>query len=427
LSKINTHFLSTLRQNKDYRQVATNAASMFVIQISNYLVPLITFPFLIRTLGIEGFGLMSFTQNIFSYFEQLMNYGFMYAAPKDIAQNTEDKPAINALFHCILYAKLCLLSLCIIILLPLFIFVPRLTEMQPLAIAGLSILLANFLQIDWFFQGIQKMKNITYANLLTRLVSLIFLFSFVKSPNNVAEAILSLSVSQILANLFLFQLAYRQYGVAFTPPQYAGIKKQLEEGFAIFSSQFLVRFYSADVNLTLLGFLTNNLTVGTYTLANKIFSLVVMTISPISAALYPYLAKLFSRDKTAFWQQFYRVFQLYAVVYVGLAIGLFIAADKIIFLINGSENATAAFILRLLSCSVAASPFGYLFVQVLLLHKKNKLLLYINLLLVAINICSVVPLFIYFREIGLAINSIIIHWSILGLQYLALKKLEVRS
>jgi polysaccharide transporter, PST family len=426
LSKINTHFFRTLVQNKDYRQVATNAASMFVIQVSNYLVPLITFPFLIRTLGIEGFGLMSFTQNIFSYFEQLMNYGFMYAAPKDIAQNTDDKPAINVLFHSILYAKLCLLALCIIILLPLFIFVPRLTEMQPLAVAGLSILLANFLQIDWFFQGIQEMKNITYANLLTRLVSLILLFSFVKSPNNVAEAILSLSVSQILANLFLCQLAYRRYGVAFIPPQYAAIKKQLEEGFAIFSSQFLVRFYSADVNLTLLGFLTNNLTVGTYTLANRIFALVVMTISPISAALYPYLAKLFSEDKLAFWQQFYRVFRLYAVVYVGLAIGLFIAADKIIFLVNGSENATAAFILRLLACSVAVSPFGYLFVQVLLLHKKNKLLFSINLLLVAINIFSVVPLFIYFREIGLAINSIIIHWSILGLQYLALKKLEVR-
>ncbi len=407
--------------------MAINAAFMLIIQASNYLVPLITFPFLIRTLGIEGFGLMSFTQNVFSYFEQFMTYGFMFTAPKDVAQSVDEKPRLNQLFHIIFYTKILLFTLCLVVLLPLFLLISRLAEIQTLAVVGLTILLANLLQIDWFFQGIQQMKNITYANILARFVSLILLFTFVKTPNNVAEAILGFTVSQIIANVFLWILAYQRYGISFTPPQYEAIKNQLRAGFPIFSSQFLVRFYSADVNLTLLGFLTNNLTVGTYALSNKIFSLVTLTISPVSTALYPYLAKLFSSDYGAFWRQFHQIVRLYAVIYMSLAIGLFVFADKIIYLINGSENSNAAFILQLLAFSVAVSPFGSLFVQTLLLHQKNKSLFYINVLLVILNLGSVVPLFFYFREIGLAINSILIHWVIFGLQYYLVKKAKITA
>jgi polysaccharide transporter, PST family len=398
--------------------------SMLTIQGSNFLIPLITFPYLMRTLGIESFGLMSFMQNIFSYFEQLMSFGFMFIAPKDIAQNSEDRPKISAIFHTVVYSKLLLLSICLCILCPLFLFVPRLVEMKGLLLGSLTILLANALQIDWFFQGIQQMKNITYANLLARLISLLLLFTLVKSPNNIVEAILAVTLSQIMANIFLWQLAYRRYGLVFTPPQYKMILEQLRQGFSIFSSQFLVRFYSADVNLTLLGFLTNNVTVGTYALANKIFSLVVVVISPINTALYPYLAKLFSSDYTAFWRQFDRISKYYAFIFVGLAIGLFFESDILIKLISGSENPKAALILRFLAGSVAAAPFGSLFVQALLLHQKDKALFTINLLLVVLNIGSVVPLFLHFQEIGLAINSIFIHWSVFGLQFFILKKIR---
>jgi hypothetical protein len=58
------------------------------------------------------------------------------------------------------------------------------------------------------------------------------------------------------------------------------------------------------------------------------------------------------------------------------------------------------------------------------LHKKNQTIFYLNLILVAINILSLIPLFVYFREIGLAINSIIIHWAIFGLQFFALKRVK---
>ena len=66
-----------IKQSKDYKQVSINILSMLIIQCSNLLIPLITFPYLIRTLGIESYGLMTFTQNIVSYGEQFINYGFV--------------------------------------------------------------------------------------------------------------------------------------------------------------------------------------------------------------------------------------------------------------------------------------------------------------------------------------------------------------
>ncbi len=418
-------FLKTINENKDYRQLSVNVLSMSIIQISNYLVPIITIPYLVRTLGFSGYGLLSLTQTIIGYFEQLMSYSFMLTAPKDIAQQPEDRVKLNTIFHTIIYTKIILWTISVLVLFVLTLTIPFFRDLQSMIFVGFSILLANLLQIDWFFQGIQQMKNITYINLTARFLSLAFLFILVRTPNDAAGGILAVTLSQIIAGFFGWLLAYRNFGLQFTPPQYNAIKTQLKSGFNVFASQFLVRFYSADVNITILGFLTNTTTVGTYALANRIFNFIVNTASPINAALYPYLAKIHATDYGRYQKEFRRIVNLYFVGYSVLAGLLFLSADWLIALIAKTPNDNAALILKILSIAVIVSPFGPLYTQSLMLHQKVHYLLTICFIAIAINFATLIPAFYYFNEIGLAINSVIIYWSIFFIPFIFLKRLKI--
>jgi polysaccharide transporter, PST family len=283
--------------------------------------------------------------------------------------------------------------------------------------------LALILQIEWFFQGIQQMKNITLVNLMARFMSVFFLFYLVKTPDDAAFGILSIALSQIIANVFSWYLAFKNHRLQFVPPQYFDIKKQIQTGFNVFLSQFLVRFYSSDVNITILGLISNNVAVGTYQIAYRLFLLAGAVATPIMTALYPYLAKLFHQDVAKFWRQIKQVAVAYCVSYSLLAIFLFVAADFLILLISGKPNPEVAFILRLLSFSIVLVPSGPIFTQIFMLHNKSRWLLYVCFIGIGINCLTLVPCYFYFKENALAITNGVVMWVLFLIQLLFVKKL----
>jgi polysaccharide transporter, PST family len=420
-------FLNKIKQSKDYRQVSINAVSMLIIQCSNLLIPLITFPYLIRTLGIESYGLMTFTQNIVSYGEQFINYGFVLTAPKDIAQTTDDRKIMSRRFFDIFYCRLFFTFISVVVLIGLCLLLPKFKDMHTIIAIGSAMLLAATLQIEWFFQGIQQMKNITLVNLMARFMSLFFLFSWVKSPDDAAFGILSIALSQIIANTFSWFLVFRHHGLQFTPPQYLGIKKQIQDGFDVFLSQYLVRFYSSDINITLLGFVSNNLAVGTYQFAYRLYTIATTIATPVMTALYPYLVKLFHQDYAKFWRQIRQIAAAYFFSYLALTLILFFTADWLVELIGNKEHKEVAFMLRLLSISAITVPFGPIFTQIFMLHDKSKWLLWVCGIGIVLNLMCIIPTYYLFKENALPITNALVTWVLFFIQYLFVKKLWTKK
>ena len=79
-------------------RILKNITALGVLQIANYLIPLLVLPIISRVLGATLFGGVGYAQNIVSYLTLIVNYGFEYSATRQIALAGEDKARKQKIF-----------------------------------------------------------------------------------------------------------------------------------------------------------------------------------------------------------------------------------------------------------------------------------------------------------------------------------------
>lgn len=92
-------------------RIISNFLSLGLLQGVNCLVPVLVIPFIVRALGVEAFGNVTYAQGIVQYFTILVNYGFDYSATRQIAIHRDDKACLSSIFWSVISAKLILLIL----------------------------------------------------------------------------------------------------------------------------------------------------------------------------------------------------------------------------------------------------------------------------------------------------------------------------
>ena len=99
--------------------MATNFISLVLLQGVNYLLPLLSFPFLFRILGVERYGLVTFGYALMQYFVMFTDFGFNLSATKYISQHRHDLHAINSYLNSAMLGRflLCAISFLLLIIL----------------------------------------------------------------------------------------------------------------------------------------------------------------------------------------------------------------------------------------------------------------------------------------------------------------------
>lgn len=387
---------------KRYSVLLENIAALFSIRIFEYALSLLTIPYLVRILGPGHFGALAFAQGIVQYGVLLTDYGFNLTGPKNIAVCDSDE-ARARVFSAVMGGKA---LLCALVTAVFFLGLWLSEEMRgeaKLYACVYLLVFGNVLFPIWFFQGIQKMRYITLANLTARVFTTAGVFIFVKTREDYVVAALLQSLVPVIAGLVAWMILYRQYRYVFSWPSLAAIASALREGWRIFLSTVAINAYTAS-NVVVLGLLTDTVAVGYFSAAQKIVGCVTGLLAPISQAVYPHVSRLaaVSREQTMLFLRKYMAILSCGNFLIGVV--LCGGASFLVELLLGKEYGPSVAILQLLAWLPFIISFSNVFgVQIMLPFNLQKRLSQVVLMAAFVNFCLVFPLAYAWQGKGVAL------------------------
>jgi PST family polysaccharide transporter len=393
------------------KRIIDNFISLSVVQGLSILFPLIIFPYLVRILGVEGFGVFSLIQAVIMYADLLVSFGFGLSATKAIARNVGKEIHTNNVISAVFFIKIILFVIPIVLFLLSALFVPMLRDQFVYLLIAALFLLGNILFPDWYFQGIQKMRSITVVTFISKCISFLLIIFFVKQPEDIVFAVFAVSIGNFIAGLIGFFLLLKSFSWKFTFAPKRFVKAFFKESAYVFSSIILVPLYST-INLFILQYFTNPLMVGYYAISEKIYSALSMLTSVANRTFYPHLTQLYKTSQIGFENNVKKLSVYFALGFTTLAIAQFFGAEFIVRFLSGKHNIQdvdyAVDILRIMSIAVMFSPFGSFYFQLLIIQGRKKTAVRNISSVVLINMVTAASLAYFFQGKGMAVNLCII-------------------
>jgi len=402
--------------------LVSNFISLSFLKGVNYILPLITFPYLVRVIGIDNFGLLSFVTAIMMYFSIIVSYGFDLTATRSIAVNKENKENIIEIYSSVLIIKFLLMIISFFILMVIVFLYPKMRVNYELYILAYGMIVGQVFFPIWFFQGMEKMKYITYMNIISKGIFTLAIFIFIHNKNDYYLVPLFTSMGYIIVGFISIYIIKYHFLINFKMQSFGTIKYYFKDGWHIFLSRFYLNLYTTT-NIVLLGIFTNNIVVGYFSIAEKIVQAIGGLFQPANQTLFPYLSKKYIENKIHFINMIKRISKYYVILSIIFIIISFIFRNEIILLINGSSNEDIVKLFTILLLGIIIHPFGALLSNILVIEKQNKKLISVMNYTVLINF-SIVPVSIYFYSaLGLAYASLVVVYSHIILLFLKIRRI----
>lgn len=267
--------------------VLRNFIYLFTNQFFNLIIPLLVFPFLIKTLGIANFGLYSiaYASVIFCY--MLCDYGFNFSGSKYIAIHREDIKKRDKAFSSILFIKLAIAVVASLVWVIYIFCNSKFDHFTLFAMLFIGMIFGNAINLQWFFQGLEKLGWFSTINSVIKLISNVAILFVIKSPDDMYLIPLIYSIAFLLSGIItIFMAVYViKVKISFFPFRY--FSQFIKEGFDYFvtiSTTSLV----FNGTIIILGFFEKNiLIIGAFSVLDRILKILVSMYVPYSTAIYP--------------------------------------------------------------------------------------------------------------------------------------------
>jgi PST family polysaccharide transporter len=404
------HHLVNLKRDSDNKRLIENFFSLSVLQAANYLLPLITLPYLTRVLGPEKFGLIAFAQAFIFYFQVITDYGFTVTATRDISFNRTDKQKISQIFSSVFTIKIGLTILTFLFLVLLIFIIKKFRADWDLYLLTFGIVFGNTLFPVWFFQGIERMKYITGLNILSKALFTLSIFIIVKSPSDYLLVPLLNSIGFIIAGSLGFVIALIYFKVNLKIPNWIIIKTHLKDGWYIFLSGLSGNLYGQGT-IFIIGILAPREIVGYYSVAEKLVKSIIGLSQPVAQTLLPFLSNKV-KDILVFKGIYERTLKFTLIfAFIIFAVTLFLS-KPIYILISGYDAEIGITSMRILSTLIFFTILNVILYPFLIALKTDKVLFKIYVI-VGLNflwICILLTL--RFSYIGTSVSIILVEITI---------------
>jgi len=401
--------------------VFKNFLALGILQGTNFLIPLIIMPYLVSTIGIDSYGVVSFVQVVMIYFFSLTDYGFAITATQEIATNKSDLSKVSKIFSIVVSTKIVLILFSAISITFLLFVVPDLKEEQLTVILGFALVIGQTSLPTWFFQGMEKMKYITYINLAAKLIFTVLIFVFINEKADHPYVLFFFGLGNLLSGIFGIFYAVRTYNISFQLATVKEVQLELKKGWGLFVANFSITSYM-NSNLFILKLFATNEIVGYYSVAEKIVMAIRQLLSVFSQAIFPHICQLVQESYSKvilFFKQVYMPFTLFIVF---VCVSIFSYSEEVIRIFAEAEIEGINHLLQMLVFVPIIVCLNIFPSQLLLAYNLRKAYSQIMIFGSVLNVILNIALASQFIAKGTALSVILTEFFIVAGLYLVVRK-----
>ena len=401
------------------KSIAKNYIYNLIYQMLTILLPLVTTPYLSRVLGAEPIGIYGYTISIVTYFILFGSLGVAMYGQREIAYLQQDKKGRSKTFWEIIVIRTITLTISIL----LFYLVYGRSGEYALYYRILIIqLVANIFDISWLFQGIEEFDKTVVRNLIVKLLSLVLIFTIIKTPDDLWKYFLIYVGAELIGNVTLW-LYIPKYLEKINIKELQ-LKKHIKPTISLFVPQIAIQIYTV-LDKTMIGKITGNMTeVGYYEQAQKIVKAALTVTTALQTVMNSRIANAYAiGDKKEIKTCIEKSFNFVWCLTIPMMFGLMAVASKFVPWYYGEGfDGVVPILISTAPILVAIGLSGITGIQYLVQIGKQKEFTISVTAGAIINVIINAILIRFWRGMGAAIASVIAEISILAIQLIYIKE-----
>ncbi|MDR0832722.1 MAG: oligosaccharide flippase family protein [Candidatus Symbiothrix sp.] len=355
--------------------IKKNIVYNVALNVVNMLFPIVTAPYISRVLGVENVGLVNFVIAYVSYFVLFAALGVSFYGVREIAKYKGNPGKTSQIFSEIFRINLIttlIVSVCYFA--SIFYISDLRQDWLIFVLAGISLYLAP-ISIDWYFQGLEDFKIITYRSFVVKCCAFCGLFIFVRQRDDIIPYLL-LSVFSIVGTSVWNVLYAKKRGLKLKW-RHLNVKTHVKPMVVFFASNVAISIFTV-LDILMLGFLSSYEQVGFFASPNKILILIMVAFGSINTVILPRISSNQQQnDAIANKNLLQKVFDIHALLIIPASVGLCLISARFVPLFFGQEFAGSIVPMQILSFKVIVVMLNVFFASNVLvaLGHENKFLI----------------------------------------------------
>lgn len=321
------------------KKVTNNVVMLYLMNIAQLILPLITLPYLARVLSVADYGVVNYVKSVMMYASLIIEFGYTLSGTKEIVEASGNKKKIGKIIGRITIARLILSigAFFTILIMTLFIKILRNHIFFTLLMLIPSIL--TIFLFDFLFRGLEKMQIITIRYIIMKGIAAALTFVFVKGDNDIIYIPILDIIGSVVAIFWVFA-ELKKMGISIYLDSLKNICFSLRESFTYFLSNMASTAFGA-FNTVIVGIFLSAEDVAYWSMLMTLITAVQSLYYPISDGIYPQMIKHKSL------QLFKNILLMFTpILIVGCCITYF-GANIILLIIGGYKYVKMAWLLRI--------------------------------------------------------------------------------
>lgn len=407
------------------KSIKLNFIMNAILTMSQFIFPLITFPYVSRILLPEGTGKVSFATSVVSYFSMFAQLGIPTYGIRACAKIRDNRQKLTRTVQELFIINIVMSFITYIALVLSITFIPRLRQDKSLFLIVSMTIIFNALGMEWLYKALEQYTYITIRSIIFKFIALMAMFVLIHQKS---DYVLYGGISIFAASASnVFNFFHVHNYISIKPVWNYNFKRHFKAIAVFFAMSCATTIYT-HLDTVMLGFMTTDIDVGYYNAAVKIKTILVSIVTSLGVVLLPRAAYYVEHDM---FDKFYRItkkaINFVFLIAMPMMIYFILFAKEGIFFLSGKSYEGSIIPMQIIMPTLLLIGLTNIMgIQMLVPMGREKTVLYSEIVGVIVDVLLNMFLIPKYASAGAAIGTLAAEAAVFVVQYVALRS-EVKD